>query len=84
MGLKEKLLNTGSPLSVANGQTPTINPLSLATSKLHTGYSTTGANASEVNNQYAEYNDGMPNVLPQPSQLDLASEPTKYLDNLPG
>jgi hypothetical protein len=83
MGLKEKLLNAGSPLSVNNGQTPLVNPLSLATSKLHTGYSIDGINASEVNNQYAQYNDGTPNVLPQPSQLDLGGDPSKYLDNLP-
>jgi hypothetical protein len=83
MGLKEKLLNVGSPLSVNNGNEPAVNPLSLATSKLHTGYSINGTNASEVNSQFAQYNDGVANILPQPSQLDLASEPTKYLDNLP-
>lgn len=83
MGLKEKLLNAGSSLSANNGQDPSVNPLSLATSKLHTGYSINGSNASEVNNQYAQYNDGVPNILPQPSQLDLGGEPSKYMDNLP-
>jgi hypothetical protein len=85
MGLLDKLTNNGSTLSVGNGATPSINPLATAASRLHDSYSINGSNASLVNSQYASYNDGAINILPQPSQLDLdGATPTQYLDNLPG
>lgn len=93
MGLLEKLTNDGSVNSIGNGATPTINPLATAASRLHDGYSINGSNFSLVNSQYATYNDGAINILPQPSQLDLNGIPPTispsgqalpYVDNLPG
>lgn len=90
MGLYDKLTGQGSVLSITgNGSTPSTNPLSTKASKLHAdgasaGYSLAGANASLVNTQYQQYIDGVPNQLPQPSQLDLNGvTPPKYLDNPP-
>lgn len=84
MGLLDKLTNQGSPLSIANGGSVATNPLATAQSKMHDSYSINGTNASLVNSQFQQYVDGVTNVLPQPSQLDLnGATPTKYTDNLP-
>lgn len=83
------LLNQGSPLSIANGATPEVNPLATNQSKLHAdgdqaGYSLTGAGFGEVNAAWNQYVDGLNNPLPQPSLLDLnGTTPPRYLDNLP-
>ena len=76
MGLLNKLTSQGSTYSYGNGQTPTVNPGATQQSKLHAdgsqpGYSLTGANFGTVNAAYQAYNDGVPNILPQPSQLDI-------------
>lgn len=90
MGLLTKLQTAGSTFSIANGGQVATNPLATQQSKLHAdgnapGYSVNGANASLVNNQYQQYVDGAPNILPQPSQLDLnGSTPSQYINNLPG
>jgi hypothetical protein len=90
MGLLTKLQTAGSTLSIANGGQVATNPLATQQSKLHAdgnapGYSVNGANASLVNSQYQQYVDGAPNILPQPSQLDLnGSTPSQYINNLPG
>jgi hypothetical protein len=89
MGLLNMLLNQGSPLSIANGATPDINPLATQQSKLHYsnpngGYSIDGTDASEVITAWNQYVDGVGNTVPQPSQLDLNGEiPGRYLDNPP-
>jgi hypothetical protein len=91
MGLLDKLTQGGSPYSITgNGQTPSTNVGATQQSKLHAsgeeaGYSLSGNFSQEVNEAYVSYVDGMPNILPQPSQLDLnGGTPPKYLDNLPG
>ena len=90
MGLLTKLQTAGSTFSIANGGQVATNPLATRQSKLHAdgnapGYSVNGANASLVNSQYQQYVDGAPNILPQPSQLDLnGSTPSQYINNLPG
>jgi hypothetical protein len=90
MGLKDKLLNQGSVLSIADGAAVPVNPLATRQSKLHAdgnlpGYSLNGANAQTVNSQYQQYVDGVTNILPQPSQLDLnGTTPSQYINNLPG
>jgi hypothetical protein len=90
MGLLNKLQTAGSTFSIANGGQVATNPLATQQSKLHVdgnapGYSVNGANASLVNSQYQQYVDGAPNILPQPSQLDLnGSTPSQYINNLPG
>jgi hypothetical protein len=77
MGLYDKLTVGGSPFSITgNGSTPATNPLAGKGSKLHAdgnaaGYSLSGVNQSLVNSEYQQYVDGMPNNLPQPSQLDI-------------
>jgi len=83
MGLLDKLQNNGSTLTAYNGTTPSINPLATQLSKLHDSYSTTGDNASQVNANFQGYLDGTINVLPQPTNLDLSTAPSKYTDNLP-
>ena len=89
MGLLDKLTTQGSILSYGNGVTPSINPGATQQSKLHAdgnqpGYSLNGSDASVVNNAFQQYNDGVTNILPQPSQLDLnGSNPPKYTSNLP-
>lgn len=90
MGLLTKLQTAGSTLSIANGGQVATNPLATQQSKLHAdgnapGYSVNGANTSLVNSQYQQYVDGAPNILPQPTQLDLnGSTPSQYINNLPG
>ena len=61
-----------------NGATPPINPLSTKQSNLHydvakngMGYSTVGANAGTVDAQYAQYADGVVNLLPTPTEKDF-------------
>ena len=83
------LTTNGTPLSINNGVTPSINPGATQQSKLHAdgnapSYSMNGANAQTVNAAYTAYNDGVTNALPQPSQLDLNGvTPSQYLNNLP-
>jgi hypothetical protein len=90
MGLLDKLTTTGTPYSYNNGTTPITNPGATSLSKLHVdgnqpSYSINGANFGDVNTAFQAYNDGVNNILPQPSQLDLnGSTPLKYADNLPG
>jgi len=84
MGLLDKLITDGSPLSVGNGATPAVNPLATYTSKMH-DYSISGADFATVNAEYQAYNDGVLNLLPTPSVLDLDGlTPPKYTDALPG
>ena len=83
MGLLDKLQQQGSILTAYNGNTPSINPLATQLSKLHDSYSTTGDNASQVNADFQAYLDGTLNALPQPTNLDLSTAPSKYLDNPP-
>ena len=76
MGLKDKLTASGSPLSNLNGAQGKTNPGATKTSKLHANgsqpsYSLDGSNYSTVNKAYQEYDDGVPNNLPRPSQLDV-------------
>jgi hypothetical protein len=89
MGLYDKLTNQGSTLSNLNGAKGKPNPGATKTSKLHAdgnqpSYSLDGSNKATVNAAYQEYDDGDPNILPLPSQLDLDGKtPSKYTDNLP-
>jgi len=89
MGLLIKLTTAGSPLSYGSGTTPTINPGATQLSKLHVdgnqpGYSLNGALFSTVNTAFQAYNDGVINILPLPSFLDLDGvTPQKYIDSLP-
>ena len=77
MGLLDKLTTQGgSVYSYGNGQTPNINPGATQQSKLHAdgntpGYSLDGSDFSEVNSAFQQYNDGVNNILPQPSLLDI-------------
>ena len=90
MGLKDLLSNQGSPLSYGNGSTPTVNPLATQQSKMHAignapGYSLNGTDYMDVNMAFQAYNDGVGNILPMPSQLDLnGTTPPQYVNNLPG
>jgi hypothetical protein len=89
MGLLDKLTTQGSNLSAYDGTNPPVNPLATQQSKLHAdgnapGYSLDGANANLVTTQYNGYDDGTPNQIPLPSQLDLnGNTPVQYLNNLP-
>lgn len=76
MGLLDKLTMDGSVYSYGNGQTPSTNPGATQQSKLHAdgsapGYSLNGSDFSEVNDAFQQYNDGVNNILPQPSLLDI-------------
>ena len=71
MGLLDKLQQGDSTLTSYNGNTPPVNPLATAQSKMHDSYSITGQNSGVVNTDYHAYNDGTNNNLPTPSQLDL-------------
>ncbi len=76
MGLKDMLLNQGTPLSYGNGSTPFTNQGATQQSKLHAdgntaGYSLDGSDFQDVNSAYQQYNDGVGNFLPQPSLLDI-------------
>jgi hypothetical protein len=90
MGLLDKLTTQGgSAYSYGNGTTPAVNPGATQLSKLHAdgnqpGYSLDGSDFSTVNAAFQQYNDGVNNILPQPSQLDLnGTTPTQYINNLP-
>jgi hypothetical protein len=89
MGLLDKLATTGSPLSYGSGTTPPTNPGATQLSKLHSngnqpGYSLNGNDFSAVNTAFQAYNDGVINILPLPSFLDLnGATPPKYTDSLP-
>jgi len=74
MGLLDKLINRDSNLTPFDGATPPTNPLATAQSKMHDSYSITGQNAGAVNSDYQQYLDGVNNVLPTPSQLDLGGQ----------
>jgi len=85
MGIQDILLNKGSVYTPYDGATPAVNPLATQASKMHAdlagtpGYSLDGASVSAVNTAFNQYNDGMNNVLPQPSVLDLNGKtPSKY------
>lgn len=77
MGLKDKLQTDGSNLTPYDGSTPIPNILSTKASLLHAGvlgqpgYSLNGAFALRVLQDYAKYDDGVPNPLPVYSSLDL-------------
>jgi hypothetical protein len=88
MGILNLFNTQGSQLQ---GQaTATNSPTLVAStpqSKLHgtfegtPGYSTNGEYFDEVNTQWQAYNDGMPNALPLPSQLDMNTNvPPAYED----
>jgi hypothetical protein len=89
MGILTKLTTEGSILSAHDGNNPPVNPLATQQSKLHAdgnapGYSLDGANANLVTTQYNGYEDGTPNQIPLPSQLDINGiTPPQYLNNLP-
>lgn len=74
MGLLDKLQQGASNLTPFNGNTPPINPLATVQSPMHDSYSITGQNASAVNADYQQYLDGVNNVLPTPSNLDLGGQ----------
>lgn len=74
MGLLNRLQQQGSNLTQFNGNTPPTNPLATAQSKMHDSYSITGQNAGIVSSEYQQYVDGVNNVLPKPSQLDLGGQ----------
>ncbi len=89
MGLLTELTTNGSVYSYGNGVTPSTNPGATTLSQLHAngnapGYSLDGSDFATVNTAFQAYNDGVNNVLPQPSQLDLnGATPTQYVNNLP-
>ena len=90
MGLLTKLTTDGSNLSINDGLTPNVNPLTLQTSTLHSNgdpnqsYSLNGSNANIVGNLVSQYQDGITNPLQLPSNLDLNGlTPSQYLNNLP-
>jgi len=71
MGLQDKLESDGSNLTTWNGTTPPINKLATKSSELHYTYSVNGQNKSAVNSEYQSYEDGVTNILPLASTLDL-------------
>jgi len=88
MDLLNSLNSPASNLGL-RGATPSINPGATQQSKLHAsgnqkGYSPAGNFQPEVNTANGEYDDGVLNILPLPSQLDGADTPTQYVNNLPG
>ena len=89
MGLLNKLFSNGSPFTLWDGSTPSVNPLTTKQSPLHAkgdqpGYSLDGSNTQQVIQAYGEYVDGVSNAIPQPSLLDLDGKtPSKYANNLP-
>jgi hypothetical protein len=75
--------NGSAYAAMPNGATPPTNPLATKQSRLHAtsfasvstkGYSTTGLD-SGTSIAYAQYNDGVLNPLPSPSQLEFG-DPT--------
>ena len=90
MGLLTKLTTDGSNLSINDGLTPAINPLTTPGNSIHStgivtnSYSLNGSNANTIGTLVAQYEDGINNPLPQPSILDLQGlTPPQYLNNLP-
>lgn len=85
MGLLDKYLDDGSNYTTYNnaGQPNTV--LATAQSNLH--YYSVGRFElmQDVNNSYQQYDDGVPNPLPMPSQLDISNgyTPFQYQYNLP-
>ena len=74
MSLLEKLTSGNSQLAGLNGVSPSIPNFDQST--LHREYSTIGnPNANAVT--------PLNGVLPQPSNLESPTAPTRYLDNLP-
>lgn len=90
MGILNRLQQAGSILSAHDGANPPINPGATQQSKLHAdgsqpSYSLNGANAQVVNAAYQQYEDGVNNALPMPSNLDRVIYPYQYYtNNLPG
>lgn len=87
MGLQDLLKTKGSDLSKHDGATPPTNPLATSTSGLHAkpdgkaGYSLDGGQSQEVKKAYNEYEDGVANIIPQPSKLDLNGQRPKGYSN---
>ena len=77
MGLKERLTGGGSNLSKNNGGPNAALTAATQQSNLHArlngtaGYSLDGSDFINVNKSYQEYTDGVPNLLPAPSTLDI-------------
>ena len=72
MGLKDKLENEGSTFQSPAGLgavTPQVG--ATAASKLHDKYSLDGTDSTAVTSQINEYDDGVQNITPSPSTLDL-------------
>jgi hypothetical protein len=90
MGLLTKLTTDGSTLSINDGITPDPNPLTTPGNSIHStgivnnSYSLNGSNVNTISSLVAQYEDGINNPLPQPSNLDLNGiTPSQYLNNLP-
>ncbi len=87
MGLQDLLKTKGSKWSKHDGATPPTNPLVEKTSGLHAkpdgkaGYSLDGGQSQEVKKAYNEYEDGVANIIPQPSKLDLNGQRPKGYTN---
>jgi hypothetical protein len=82
MGLLNKLTVSGSNLSYNDGTTPLTNILATKLSPLHydskaskAGWSVDGFQSPNfgypARQNYARYNDGVTNPIPNPTQLDL-------------
>ena len=77
MGLLTKLTTDGSNLSINDGLTPIPNPLTTPGNSIHStgivnnSYSLNGSNVNAIGAFVAQYEDGINNPLPQPSNLDL-------------
>jgi hypothetical protein len=76
--IRARLVENGSALSYSNGSDIDVNVLATKQSPLHfnqekdeAGYSVTGEQFSQVNQAMNAYQDGTPDPLPLPSQLDL-------------
>jgi hypothetical protein len=76
--IRARLVENGSALSYSNGSDIDVNVLATKQSPLHfnqekdeAGYSVTGEQFSQVNEAMNAYQDGTPDPLPLPSQLDL-------------
>jgi len=76
--IRARLVENGSALSYSNGSDIDVNVLATKQSPLHfnqekeeAGYSVTGEQFSQVNAAMNAYQDGTPDPLPLPSQLDL-------------
>jgi hypothetical protein len=93
MGLLNRLQQAGSSLSAHDGANPPINPGATQQSKLHAdgtqaSYSVNGTNAQPVNSAYQQYEDGVNNNLPMPSNLDRYNgdvpQYLRYVNQFPG